>query len=213
MEAIRNVSFCPHCGNKAPQELIYVQNYILEELGEKRDSIVDAIEGVYFVAVCETCKRILLYGAIENIPDQQQFNSAVLYYPDSRTLHTSVPESITRIYKQAISVKVRAPDAFAVLIRKALEAVCYERGANKENNLATMLNELKTKQIIPPFLANKTKIIRLVGNAGAHAGDHFVENKHIYLIDDFFHQVVDFIYVNPSKDIEVNDTLHYLLQR
>ena len=56
METIRNVAFCPHCGNKAPQRLIHTHHCVEVDTDAKAPNLPEA----YFVAVCETCNELLV---------------------------------------------------------------------------------------------------------------------------------------------------------
>src|SRR5574337_1118287 len=128
MEEIRRVQYCPHCGNTAPQKLVHVQRY-LEKGWSLSDGSEDEVPWSTFVAVCETCHQVLLY---DNTGDQwkpQDFHQADLAYPKSGCLDRSVPSSVARVYKEAYRIKSVAPNAYAVLIRKALEAICEDRGS------------------------------------------------------------------------------------
>jgi hypothetical protein len=130
MEEIQNVGFCPHCGNKSPHKLIHTQRtsgtgWIIED-GEEFDLTV-----VYFIASCETCNHILVYRAVEEIPDDKYFTSAELVFPESGELPSPVAKTVSNIYGEALRIKNLAPNAFAVQIRRALEALCEDRGAKK----------------------------------------------------------------------------------
>jgi hypothetical protein len=71
MEEIRNVAFCPHCGNRAPQKLLHRHQcserawVMWDEEDRDEESQLDA---VYFIATCETCQGILLYAAFDDYP-------------------------------------------------------------------------------------------------------------------------------------------------
>ncbi|MFH1908826.1 MAG: DUF4145 domain-containing protein [Chloroflexota bacterium] len=197
MEDIRKVGFCPHCGNKSPQKLIHTQGtsgtgWFISD-GEEVDLTV-----VYFVASCETCNHILVYRAVEDIPDEKFFTSVDLEYPESGELHTSVPKTVSKIYIEALRIKSLAPNAFAVQIRRALEALCEDRGA-KSGTLQKMLNELSTKGEIPSTLIEATDLLRLLGNIGAHASEDSVQPWQVRTIDEFFRAIVEYVYIAPNK--------------
>ena len=201
MQETRSVAFCPHCGNNAPQQLIHRQHvsetaWILrDEEGRDEKSELDAI---YFVATCETCQGILLYAAFDEYPDDHDFYRTNLLWPESGVSHESVPEKVSTIYEEAARIKSLAPNAFAVQIRRALEAVCEDRGA-KKGVLAAMLKELSERGDIPPVLAEMTDVLRLLGNIGAHAADQSVRPSQVYALDEFFRAVIEYVYVAPSK--------------
>ena len=198
---IRNVAFCPHCGNSAPQRLLQSHHcsetawFIWDE--EDKDEEHE-LEAVYFVATCETCQGLLLYAAFDESTADEQFHLTKLLWPASGVSHESIPERVATIYEEAARIKNLAPNAFAVQIRRALEAVCEDRGAQKKV-LQVMLRELSDKGEIPRVLAEMTDVLRLLGNIGAHAADQSVRPSQVYALDEFFRAVVEYVYIAPSK--------------
>lgn len=203
METIRRVAFCPHCGNRAPQRLIHTQEYLGQ--GYSMDGSVDNnIPCAYYVAVCETCNEILLYDVFGDIVEDKDFHRADLVWPDPGVLHQSVPKAITECYVEAARIKNLAPNAFAVQIRRALEALCDDRSA-KKGVLQLRLQDLVSRGEIPPVLAEMTDVLRLLGNIGAHAADQSIKPGHVLAIDDFFRVIIEYVYVAPSKLKEFRD--------
>lgn len=116
MDDIRRVAFCPHCGNKAPQKLIHYQYFEGTGWDTQDGTPIDDIPGSHFVAVCETCNQILLYGQFGEYTEDESidFKRAELLWPDPGKLHQSVPKIVADIYDEAIRIKSLAPNAFAV---------------------------------------------------------------------------------------------------
>lgn len=205
-EEIRKVSFCPHCGNRAPQKLLHVQRYMERSWIASTGKESEPAPWSTFVAVCETCNHILLY---DNVGDQlkgDHFNYGDLIYP-KHGLDNSVPKAIREIYEEAARIKEVAPNAFAVQIRRALEALCSDRKA-KGQTLALQLKDLAIKNEIPPILAEVTDTLRLIGNIGAHGISESVHQLQAYRLDDFFRVIVEYVYVAPSKLAAFRKQLH-----
>ena len=154
------------------------------------DGEEDQYDGLYLVARCETCKEILLYHSIYD-------GESTLIFPNI-TLGKSVPEEISKIYEEATRIKSVAPNAFAVQIRRALEAICIDRGSSKKN-LAAQLKELGEKGEIPKTLSEASDILRVIGNIGAHANKKDVHPLQALALDEFFKAIVEYVYVSPSK--------------
>jgi hypothetical protein len=155
------------------------------------------------VCVCETCDAALLYDGIAydvsgNWPD--------LVYPRNTTLPSSVPQAVRDIYSEAAVVKRNAPNAFAILIRKGLEAICDDRGA-PSGPLAARLKHLAERGEIPPSLAEVTDALRVVGNTAAHVSLQPITHPMTWVIDDFFRVIVEYVYVAPSKLSEFKQRL------
>lgn len=86
-----------------------------------------------------------------------------------------------------------APNSFAVQIRRALEAICVERG-KLGRNLNQDLTELAKDGVFPPILADIAHELRRIGNAGAHSKDVAVLEEQVPAIDDFFHLQISYVY-------------------
>ena len=171
------------------------------------DLVDTDLPSAYYVAVCETCNEVLLYHAIFSVEDKD-FPFADLLWPDPGVLHEAVPKTVADCYSEAARIKNLAPNAFAVQIRRALEAICDDRDTNREV-LQRRLQELASRGEIPSILAEMTDVLRLLGNIGAHATDQSVKPGHVQAIDDFFRAVVEYVYVAPSKLKEFRDRLEH----
>lgn len=183
------INFCPHCCNRAKQEQIHTQHYQGSAWGVD-DGDLSTTDGTYYVYVCTTCREILVYHQLFDFEWD-------LVYPDI-TLDRSVPSRIAKIYDEAIKIKHVSPNSFAVQIRRALEALCIDRGVSG-SNLASMLKMLNERGEIPATLSEASDILRLIGNLGAHADDVDVHPLQAMAINDFFKAIVEYVYVSPSK--------------
>lgn len=198
-EEIKAIAFCPHCGNRAPQKLVYIQGYEnrwFSEDGEESDR-GSVPMNTYFVAVCETCSEVLIYSDAVGDNTSETFSDSQLLWPKSG-LHKSVPRTIADCYLEAERIRNLAPNAFAVQIRKGLEAICDDRGAG-QGNLQERLKELVSRGEIPATLAKMSEVLRVLGNLGAHATDQGIKQVLVWAMDDFFRAVVEYVYVAPSK--------------
>lgn len=206
----RHVGFCPTCGNTAPQRVVDAHLYSgtwYSEEGRPRRGLPD-LYAVY--CICETCDAPVLYDGID--PRELDFPSwPQLVYPRVADYDDAVPSAVQKIYHQAISCKQQSPLAFAILIRKALEAICDERGVEKgkrkERNLSVRLQKLIAKAQIPPILAKMTDVLRTLGNTAAHDAPDDVTVPMTWAIDDFFQAIVEYVYVAPSKLAEFEERL------
>ncbi len=197
MDDVKKIAFCPHCSNKSTQDLLICQH--TTDIGW---TIPDGKEYMftvmYYVVKCETCEHILVYQALDDIPEDNNFSLTSLVFPDIGILDNSVPKTIVNIYQEASRIKNIASNAFAVQIRRALEALCEDRGA-KRDSLQNMLNELANKGEIPKTLTEVSDLIRLLGNIGAHVADESVMPWQVYTMDEFFRAIIEYVYVAPSK--------------
>jgi hypothetical protein len=113
------------------------------------------------------------------------------------------------VYAEAIRIKRNAPNAFAVMLRRALEAVCDDRGV-EGGVLARRLKILADRGEMPPLLAEVSDVVRILGNMGAHASEMSVTPPDTWVLDDFFKAIVEYVYVAPSKLKEFKKNLERL---
>ena len=194
---IRRIAYCTNCGNRAPQELIHRQRY-LERTWAPDGKESDLHPWSMFVAVCETCDRLLIYENMGDQIDSKRFDSGELIFPKPLRLGIAVPRGIAAIYEEAILIKELAPNAFAVQIRRALEALVADKGV-KKGTLQDQLNELAKNGDIPPNLARASDLLRVMGNVGAHASPQSVHPLLAHVIDEFFRAVIEYVYIAPER--------------
>jgi hypothetical protein len=193
----RAVAYCPHCGNRAPQTVVRTQTFEEAVYSMSGDDDVDYMLSVLLVTECGTCKGLLVYYSLPGDPGERDFREATLQWPKRDSLDDAVPKSVRSCYEEASLVRHRSATSFAVQIRRALEAMCADRGATGRT-LQQQLHDLARKGEIPPVLAQMTTALRTIGNAGAHAGEG-VRRAQVYPIDQFFRAVIEYVYVAPAR--------------
>jgi len=205
-ENVRKVAYCPHCGNRAPQRLIHKQVYFERVWSVKDGSESKPVPCSMFVAVCETCSYLLIYENFGDQLEENQFHRCSLVFPKAGRLHNAVPDRIADVYEEAHRIKEIAPNAFAVQIRRALEALCEDRGV-RHGNLQQRLQDLADKGDIPPMLAEASDALRLLGNIGAHGVGESVHPLLANAVEEFFRAIVEYVYVAPSKLQDFKDQM------
>ena len=211
MEKIKNkrpILLCPHCGNTAPQQVEYAHEFEHTEImsGWPEEDNEVSVPAYYFLVVCATCSKVSLYSNWDVADDPFDLMQATLFYPKSRKASAIVPKRISEVYQEASRISKVAPNAFACLIRRALEFLCEDKKA-EGNTLHEMLNDLASKNIIPPVLSEMADIVKKLGNIGAHADATDVQPSDVEVIDDFFNAVVEYVYIAPDKIRKVKEKL------
>jgi hypothetical protein len=178
---------------------------------EKTSDLEGMDEADFFVAVCETCDRVLLYYKCKALHEYygsefEDFDTASLVWPSEGNLPEDVPETIRRCYQEALRVKMASPTAFALLIRRALEALCEDRKA-APGNLQRRLQDLAFKGEIPSALAEAVDVIRVLGNLSAHTPDQHLGESDAFRMDDLFRAILEYVYIAPSKLQKLRSTL------
>jgi hypothetical protein len=196
---ITRSAFCPHRSNIAPQRLLYA--YAFEETRPYDPDSWQPGQGPehkYFLARCSSCQDLLLYISTYSPCEPEDFHKVDLKYPSGVELDSAVPERVQTCYRDAMRIQHNSPSAYAILIRKALEAICDDR-AIKKGILKSRLDELAARGEIPPKLVEMTQVLRTLGNAGAHETDSLISVYTTWTIADFFKAIVEYVYVAPSK--------------
>jgi hypothetical protein len=97
-------------------------------------------------------------------------NQAVVSYPAERIDFddTKIPASISAALTEAITCHAQECHiAAAIMVRKTLEQLCEEKGA-QGSNLKQRLKALGSSVLIPPTLVDAMEHLRLLGNDAAH---------------------------------------------
>jgi Domain of unknown function (DUF4145) len=208
----RRISICPHCGNVAPQRLVYEHQTHVKEIDAAGKVTPEELTG-YYLALCETCDGPLLYHFEGFTPDDEppcvpqtevyDEDEPHPFYVAKRVwpLHgapAGMPGDLKTTYLEALRIKAVSPQLFAVQIRRALEVMCNDRGAVK-GHLEKRLKDLSVKGEIPPKLAEVSDVLRVLGNAGAHDFENKLSPHDANVINRFFRSIVEYVYVAPHS--------------
>jgi len=129
-----------------------------------------------------------------------------LVFPSNVDLDASIPEIVASNYRESKRVQKVSPNSFAVLIRRALEALCDDRGVSS-GTLQARLAKLSEKGEIPPVLVEVTDVLRTLGNSGAHNAEQRVTVPMTWQMDKFFRTLVEYVYVAPARLKEFRKSL------
>ena len=157
-QAHTNVAIrCPHCGHFGTFEDLF------PDLGIHRGNAVR-----YYLGI-KRCPNIKCRGYLFFIQDVN--NSEILLTSPTESIpldKEKIPENVLRAIEEAIKCHSESCYiAAAIMIRKTLEEICFERGANG-NNLKDRLINLGGKILIPKELLSGMDDLRLLGNDAAH---------------------------------------------
>lgn len=189
------VLYCPHCGNTSVQTKLLNQRYTERSYwgSEAEEETHDAL---YTVTRCETCAQLLVYSECEDFTDDTPIGDLV--FPKQSAFSDAVPENVRRVYHEALRVKQASPTAFVILARRVLEEICRAKGVTRPS-LSQALGELAAQGVIPKTLTEASALIRLVGNAGAHASEIRITVPLVWAVDDFVKAVIEYLFVAPSR--------------
>lgn len=194
MKKIERKAFCPLDGWPTEQTL-----ELTSESQSSGDYTVYKVEPVptktyYYVAKCKECHGLLLYSA-ENEDVEENFPKAELLWPPLPLPSEHVPETVTKYYLKALKFMHNEPDIFANQIRRALEAICKDKGI-KPNGLNKRIEKL-AEQEQSPIIGGMLDALRKSCNPGAH--DDHIEPEYVPTVERFFLAVMNYLYVMPAE--------------
>jgi hypothetical protein len=188
---------CPHCGNTTKHEVLYecsAPQTCYDSDGQLEKSLEGDVQLAYALLRCTTCRDVTLLSQL----DFADWENPWLEYPSDYNLDPCVPAIVASNYREAKRVQTMSPNAFAVLVRRALEALCDDQGVSN-GTLAARLKELADKGAIPGNLAEISSVLRELGNAGAHHTSQRVTVPLTWTMDQFFRVLIEYVYVAPHK--------------
>ncbi|MDL5512115.1 DUF4145 domain-containing protein [Arenibacter sp. M-2] len=188
---------CGHCSNIAAMESI---GHIFKD-SKKEDShdpYPAPEEGYYYdVLICPACTRenIVKYFWHDFMESEEDVNYEYLY-PIDNDIPLGLPNEIKLAYKAAQKVKLIDPNSYALLIRRLLELICFDREA-EGSFLSKKLKHLADKGEIPEKLVKVAKGLRIFGNIGAHERGGSLSEKEIPILTNMIKSILEYIYTAP----------------
>jgi hypothetical protein len=151
---------CPHCGHYGTFEYLGIND--LAVTPKNHPNIIH-----YFLGL-RRCPNAKCKGQLFFISNDK--NEVLITYPSDAIPFDkeNIPEKVLNAFEEAI--KCHSNNCFiasAIMIRKTLEEICFDRGSQGKN-LKERLNVLGTKILIPKELLSGMDDLRLLGNDAAH---------------------------------------------
>lgn len=155
-------------------------------------------------AQCEACKGFALVVGRRN-PGMQEFSLAA-FYPLGRpndAVDRTIPARIADDFREALRCRwIEAYKATVTMCRRAIQASCIEKNADRNKKLVGQIDELAGKGVITQPLREFAHEVRLEGNDGAHPDADGLENvtpKDADDIIEFTREYLHHVYVMPAK--------------
>jgi hypothetical protein len=187
---------CRHCGNISRMDI--EGNVFVNESWEDPQYGPGPDQGTHYdILKCPACDKIniVTYFTHEYMESEEDISYEFLY-PQNSEYPQGLPQNILVSYKAAEKVKSIDVNAYAILMRRLLEQVCIDRGANS-GTLATMLTELANKGEIPQKLVKVAAGLKDFGNIGAHAGSGDLSIEEIPIVNALCKAILEYVYSAP----------------
>lgn len=212
---------CPHCGVGSQHHLKWQNRSayripMVVRFSDDQDYKVTAVyqQFIYQCAICDKATYILSEvlppvkaassgpGAGFAIPSYIYRGSArVAHQHPLPTLHvhSSVPTEVSKATEEAEKCfAIAAPNACAVMLRRAIDAICQEKGAEGKD-LFARLKYLSDARTIPPDLWEWCEELRILGKVGAHPEWEDATLDEAGYALRFLRDVIRYVYVNPYE--------------
>ena len=210
-DSYRPSGLCPRCGKqssfdvKGSLPITFDSSCLALSNNEFEPTLIDRVSSL----ICRHCKQGVVVVEEEWIgdsPKKKAKSGGVVNYrgihwwpiPEAN-LSSDIPEHISSVVAEAAgAIYANCPRASAVMSRRALEAICVDKGETK-GVLADRLEALKTKGVLQPTLAEWAKEVRLIGNVGAHFDPlETVTIKEAKQLLSFLRELLKYLYELPA---------------
>ena len=187
---LKTSAYCPHCHQYT---LITVVESNLELHGSIHAKCVyrGRVPGrMWWIGECHNCNGVVLV-----------LNNGISIYPRPKPQPSDerIPDDIKEDFDEAkMCFSVNCYRASTAMSRRALEACCIEKGANKNTNLEGQIDELFEMGIITNPIKEWAHTIRWIGNDALHINVNKVTSEDAEDILKITKQILDIIYVFPA---------------
>jgi hypothetical protein len=161
---------------------------------------------VYEMLTCPACDGVTFQRGYFHDHDPGEWQPVVLYPTEANKVE-GLPAEIERAYAAASAVKAIEAHAFAVLVRRLLEMICLDKGAQEGKSLFEQLKFLAETGVIPQQLINIANGLRNFGNIGAHAARAQLSENEVPVIDALCRAILEYVYVAPHLVALAQQTL------
>jgi Domain of unknown function (DUF4145) len=195
---------CQHCRNTVT--MLIVANHSQVRGHNSSDGNLEWSEGnVYEILKCPACDGVTFQRGYFHDQFPEEWQPVVLYPTEAKKVD-GLPTEIERAYAAALAVKGIEAHAFAVLVRRLLEMICLDKGA-QGRNLFEQLKFLVQTGVIPQQLIDIANGLRNFGNIGAHAAGVQLSENEVPVIDALCRAILEYVYGAPHLVALAQQTL------
>ena len=191
---------CFHCGNKG---LLTVCHRIQQVYGGPVENEAGETVGYepqetfqWYTLKCPVCKKVTLWECFG--AEYMDYTEAKTLYPQSAMDTNGVPENIKTAFESALKVKNIDTAICALALRRVLEAICKDKGAEGKD-LEKMITNMIERNILPGMFDDACWIIRQLGNSAAHADKKVFSMHHVDQTIEFVQNIINYLYTLPIK--------------
>lgn len=201
MEKEQILETCYHCGNKGLLPVDCFDKVVYHDYVDGEPAFL--IEDNYYLLRCPVCNEITLLKkattSYMKLPDNTYEYDTTILFP---TIHVSnkigVPSNIVKAFESAKKVQKIDSAICALSLRRVLELICLDKKAQGKT-LVQMVEDLVQKNILPSTFDEACKIVRLMGNEGAHSDALSITKTELTTLTEFIEAIINYLYIIPEK--------------
>jgi len=184
---------CGHCGNLGAMKIVAQYEDIQPDKIEEYSVLAGPC---CLVFQCPVCKKFQLQTyQYCDVFDGEYFDHEIVYPPPPK-IPLGLPKKIANEYLTALKAKNGPPNAYGVLMTRAIELVCDDRKA-KGKMLGEKINNLATRNEIPKAIADVARRLAWLRNKGAHASLGKLTKKEVPIIENLTRAILEYVYSAP----------------
>lgn len=208
MNLEEKVLTCLHCGNKTLMKQVAKHN--ITEHDEVFDYNYDPYRPIgivsfgktWYLFLCPVCTEVTLerhsWFSEEMGSNGEPFIHEDILYPAFSTNENYIPNEVKDAFDAALKVRNLDGAVCVLALRRGLEKMCKDKGANGKD-LFEKLKNLQDKKILPPIMKDLSYILRKEGNSAAHADNVEFDEETVRQMIEFTRTILDYVYTLPEK--------------
>jgi len=206
----KQVYTCFHCGNTGLLKYIGKTGWKTEDVQfNEYDEICNYIlieHEDWFAYSCPVCKKPILISEYQFDADSTAYPIVTIQYPSLSISKEGVPNDIYSAYEAAVKTKGIDFSICLLSLRRVLEMICKDKGANGKN-LESMIADLVQKKELSPMMDDACWIIRQLGNDAAHADKIKVYQYEIEQVIKYLANIIDYLYSMPYQVAKMKEDI------
>ena len=128
------------------------------------------------------------------------------FYRESPIVDPATPASVKQCYEIGIAVRAISRDLYAVQLRKALEAICHDKGASeyldgKRLNLHQQITQLEKLNVVGEHISKAALKLKEICNRGAHYSDPDLTDSDVRKLEALLQLITSFVYGSDNGEM------------
>lgn len=139
-------------------------------------------------------------------PNGKPISYEELLSPFKTIVENNIPKNVAGAFEAVLKVRQIDGAICTIAIRRTLEMMCKDKG-EEDKNLYEMLKSLSKKGIFPPISNDMASVLRVIGNAAAHADEEEFSHDFVPSMIEFTQIILDYVYNLPKQIEQIQDRI------